>query len=204
MHFTWLGGTAIKIQAKPFDKDTVVVIDSYKPVVGNFPRSLAPDIALFTKGEKNSVTLSGNPFVLSTPGECETKGILMTATEGHEEEHIMVRVDAEHMSVGHLGITNKPLTDKQLEVLSGVDILCIPVGGGDSYNAEQAIKAVNSIEPRVVIPMAFKSTNDPKAADVSSFLKEVGAQDVKSEKKVIFKKKDLPQEETRIVVLDKE
>jgi L-ascorbate metabolism protein UlaG (beta-lactamase superfamily) len=204
MHLTWLGSTAVKIQTKPFDKDVTVVIDPYKPAKGSFPRSLAPDIALLTRGEKNAITLSGNPFVLATPGECETKGVLMTATEGHEPNTTMVRVDAEQISVGHLGHTNKPLTDKQLDVLSGVDILFISVGGGETYSAEQAVKMVNTIEPRIVIPIAFKSPNDPKAADVSAFLKEIGAKDAAPEKKFIIKKKDLPQEETIIIVLTKE
>lgn len=204
MHISWLGTTAFKIQTKPFDQDVVTVIDPYKPAVGGFPRSLTPHIALYTRGEKSSVTLSGNPFILSTPGECETKGVLMTAVQGESADHVMVRLDAEHMSVGHLGMASKQPTNGQLEVLSGVDILCVPIGGVGCYDVEAAMKAANTIEPRVIIPMAFKSDNDPKAATVDSFLKAMGMNADKPEKKVIIKKKDLPQEETRIIILDKE
>lgn len=204
MHFSWLGSTAIKIQTKPSDKDITIVIDPYKPSAGGFPRSLAPDIAIFTRGEKGSITLSGNPFVFATPGECETKGVLMAAAAGHAPETTIARIDAESMSVGHLGITNKELTDKQLEVISGVDILFIPVGGGDGYSAEQAAKIINTVEPRVVVPIAFQSENDPKATHVAAFLKEMGVKEETPEKKIIIKKKDLPQEETNIMVLSKE
>ena len=204
MHISWLGNTAIKLQAKPFDKDIVVVIDPYKQTTGTFPRSLAPDIGLYTRGEKDSITLSGEPFVLACPGEIENKGILVTSVQGHEKNEVMFRVDAEQISVGHLGLAQKPLTDAQLEVLSGVDVLIVPVGNGDSYDAEMAVKAVNTIEPRIVIPMGFKSDNDPKAKSIDDFLKEIGAGAITPEKKAIIKKKDLPQEETQVIVLSKE
>lgn len=204
MHISWLGTTAIKLQAKPFDQDVTVIIDPYKPQVGSFPRSLMPHIALYTRGEAESITLSGDPFILSTPGECEIKGVLVTAVYGDSADKTMVRVDAENISLGHLGLTSKQPTNEQLEILSGVDILCVPIGNSSGYDAEAAMNAVNAIEPRVVIPMAFQSENDPKAASVSAFLKAMGITAETPEKKVIIKKKDLPQEETKIIVLGKE
>lgn len=204
MHLSWLGGTAVKIQTKPFDEDIVIVIDTYKPDEGVFPRSLTPHIALFTRGEAGSITLSGDPFIFATSGECETKGVLMTADQGHASGHTVIRLDAEGLSVGLTGLTNQPLTDAQLEVLGDVDILLLPVGGGAGYDAESAVKIVNAIEPRVVIPLAYQSDIDPKAAPVDLFLKEFGVSGLLPEKKVIFKKKDLPVDETKVIVLAKE
>ncbi len=204
MHISWLGSTAIKIQARPLDRDVTVVIDPYKPKKGNFPRSLTPDVGLYTHGADNSITLSGNPFILDTAGECETNGVLITSVPGHESDQFLLRVDVEQMSLAHLGRCKKPLTDEQLELLGNIDILCVPVGGKDCYNAEEAVKAVNSIEPRVVIPILHKSENDPEAKEVKLFVKEMGVQNGEAEKKVIIKKNNLPQEETRVVVLQKE
>lgn len=204
MHISWLGNTAIKVQAKPADQDVVVVVDTYKPTAGNFPRNLTANIALYTRGEENTITISGDPFVLSIPGECENKGVLITATQGESPDHIMFRIDAEDISVGHLGMASKQLPDKQLSVLSGIDVLIVPVGGKNCFDAEAAAKAVNSIEPRIVIPMAYKCDNDTKADPVENFLKEMGSPNVNPEKKVILKKKDLPQDETQIIVLAKE
>ncbi|MFH1946550.1 MAG: MBL fold metallo-hydrolase [Candidatus Magasanikbacteria bacterium] len=204
MHISWLGNTAIKIQAKPFDKDITIVIDPYKPENGSFPRSLTPDIGLYTRGSEDSITLSGNPFILTTPGECETKGVLITTVQGEKAKDIKIRLDVEQISVGHLGFTNKQLTEKELEVLADVDILLIPVGGGNCYDAQAAAKAANSIEPKIIIPMAYKSDNDPKANSVEDFLKEMGASNGAPEKKYIIKKKNLPVEETQVIVLSKE
>lgn len=206
MHISWLGSTAIKIQTKPAGakEDVIIVIDPYKPKQGGFPRSLTPNIGLYTNGKDGSITLSGEPFTLASPGEVETNGVLITAIQGHEKDHTMFRIDSEHMSIAHLGCTNKQPTNAQLELLGNIDMLCVPVGGDKSFDAEQAVKAVNAIEPRVVIPMQHKSDNDPKAASVKEFLKQMGASNGTEEKKVIMKKKDLPQEDTSIVVLSKE
>ncbi len=206
MHISWLGSTALKIQTKPSatSDEVTVIIDPYKPKVGSFPRSLTPNITLYTRGQKESITISGDPYTLDHPGEIETNGVLITAIQGHDAEHIMYRLDTEGMSIAHVGLTNKQLTDAQIDGVGGVDILCLPVGGENSYDAEQAIKVVNAVEPRVVIPLNFKSENDPEASDVTNFLKSIGHGAVTPEKKAIFKKKDLPQEETNVIVLIKE
>ncbi len=204
MHISWLGGTAIRIQTKPADADITLLIDPYRPRTGAFPRSLAPHIALFTRGEKDAITLSGNPFVLSTPGECETKGVLISAVYGENADHLLVRFDAEGLSGAHLGLTKKPLTDTQLEIVGDVDILFLPIGAKDAYDAEEAVRVVNAVEPRIVIPIGFKSDIDPDAQTADAFLREMGVKADKPEPKIILKKKDLPQEETRVMLLQKE
>jgi L-ascorbate metabolism protein UlaG (beta-lactamase superfamily) len=204
MHISWLGGTAVKIQTKPNDEDIIVVIDPYKPDLGSFPRSLTPHIALYTHGVDGSVTLSGEPFVLATPGECETKGVLMTSGYGGDGGHLIVRIDAEGMSLAHMGLTNHVPTESELELIGAIDILILPIGGGMGYDPETAAKVVNAIEPKVVIPVGFKSDNDPKLLGPEIFLRELGAKAESPETKVILKKKDLPAEETQVVVLKKE
>lgn len=203
MHISWLGTTAIKLQTKHQGNDVTIVIDPYKPAKGSFPRSLAPNIGIYTRSEKNSVTLSGKPFIFATAGECETDGVLMTAADGRDPNHTVVRIDAEQMSIGHLGLLDQLPPKAAVDMLSGVDILFVPVGAKEGLTPELAMKAVNIIEPRVVIPMAFTSDNDPKAEGAEGFLKEIGAK-VEPEKKVIIKKKDLPQEETHVILLEKE
>jgi len=204
MHITWLGSTALKIQTKPGEQDITIIIDPYKQETGTTPRSLAPNIAIISDTKKETFTLSGEPFIFNSPGEIETKGVLITAALGHDPEKIIIRIDSENMSIAHLGITNKQLTNEQLDIVNGVDILCLPVGGGEGYDADQAVKTVNSIEPRIIIPLGFKSDNEPTAADASTFLKAIGLKADEPEKKVILRKKDLPQEDTQIIVLAKE
>ena len=63
---------------------------------------------------------------------------------------------------------------------------------------------MNVVEPRIIIPIWYTSDNDSTASPVSAFLKEFGAKDIVEEAKTIIKKKDLPQEDTRVIVLTKE
>lgn len=204
MHISWLGTSAVKLQGKPQSEDVLVVIDPYKPKEGNFPRSITPQIVLYSRGQKDSVTLSADPFILDSAGECEVKGVLVTAVQGPTSESVYFRIDMEGMSIGHLGLTNKDISAAQLNVLGGVDILLVPFGHKDAYDAGGAVKAINAIEPRIVIPISFQSENDPDAKPLDNLLKELGNPGEKPEKKVIIKKKDLPQEDMQIILLEKE
>lgn len=203
MHIHWLGKSFVKLQMKPADTDVTVLIDPYSAAKGDQPRSLLADIVIGTHGDKDMITLQGTPFMLTAPGECETHGVLIAAVQGHNANETMVRLDAEGISIGHLGMTSKQLTDAQLEILSDVDVLLVPVGAKDSFDAEGAMKAINSIEPRIVIPIAHHSDNDPEAAAITGFLKEFGSAP-EPEKKTIVKKSTLPQEETQLILLEKE
>lgn len=203
MHISWLGTTAIKLQTKHEGNDITIVIDAYKPDTGTFPRSLTPDIGLYTRGEKETITLSGKPFTLSQAGECETKGVLMTAIDGKNEGEIVIRIDAEQISLGHLGRISEMPPQSTLDMLSGVDVLFVPVDSKHALSPDLALKVINNVEPRIVIPMAFKSDNDPKADTIDAFMKEIGANE-EPEKKIILKKKDLPQEDMLVMLLEKE
>ena len=203
MHISWLGGTGLKIQTKPQNDDITVLIDPYKSADGQTPRNLTANIALFTHGEEETITLSGDPSTLSHPGECEIKGVLLTAAPV-EEGKMILRIDSEGISLAHLGLLNKTPSNEALEAIGSVDVLCISVGGGEGYDPEMAIKVINLIEPRVIIPLGFQSENDPKALPVEKFLKDIGIPTDTPEKKIILKKKDLPTEDMKVMVLEKE
>ena len=59
-------------------------------------------------------------------------------------------------------------TDKidEMESLGYVDLALLPIGGIDTMNEEEAVKAVKVIKPKVVIPMNYKTatkiTGDPE------------------------------------------
>lgn len=204
MHISWLGGTSIKIQTKYLDSDVTVLIDPYKSEKGTSPRSLTADVVLLTRGTDQLITLSGDPFTLDTPGEIDSKGVLVTSVAGHTEGSAMLRIDCEGVSMAHLGLVKEALTSEQLEVLSGVDMVFIPVGNKNGFDTEHAMKTINSLEPRIVVPMAFQSDNDPDASSPDSFIRGLGLQMPSEEKKVIIKKKDLPEEETKVILFGKE
>ncbi len=181
------------------------LLDPYKPATGSSPRGLAADIAITSTGVDGGELLTfigSEPFVVNAPGEYETHGVLITTLQENGAS-LVTRLDSEGLIVAHIGRRTTPLTEAELEVITGADILLVPVGGGDMFGVEQALKAVSSVEPRVVIPIGYRSDNDPDAAIPDKFVKELGGT-MAPESKTILKKKDLPQEEIRVIVLSKE
>jgi len=204
MHISWLGQTCVKLQTKnKKDEDVVVLIDPYKPDTGDFPRSFTPNIGLFSRGQKDAVTLSQNPFVMDTLGEVESKDVMIYALPG-DGENIIHKINAEGLNLVHLGKMIKKIDDSKLEKIGVVDILFVPVGGKNEYlEPEAAAQIVAALEPRIVIPMGYQCDTDPKAGSLSDFIKEMGIKPDMTDKKIIIKKKDLPQEETKLMVLEK-
>jgi L-ascorbate metabolism protein UlaG (beta-lactamase superfamily) len=203
MHISWLGQTCVKLQTKNSDEDVVILIDAYKPKTGDFPRSFTPQIALYSRDEEDAATLSQNPFVMSSLGECEIKGVMVYSYYTEHGTKIF-KINAEGMNIVHLGKLTKKISGPILEKLGTPDILFIPVGGEKEYlTAEDAAELISEIEPRVIIPVGFQCDTDPKARPVSEFIKEIGIKPEATDIKFIIKKKDLPPEETKLFVLEK-
>ncbi len=55
MHISWLGGTTLKIQAKPLADDVVILLDPYKPEAG--------DMLVFPSGHPDYLTEDGKPYL---------------------------------------------------------------------------------------------------------------------------------------------
>ena len=204
MHINWLGQTCIKIQTKNDEQEAKIVINPYKPDKGNFPRNLSTDIALFSSGIKDSVTLSQNSFIIETSGKFELKNIVVYSIP-HQKENLIFKFSTEDMVIVHLGKLNKKIDSNTMEKIMSPDILFIPVGGNDTYlDAKTAAELANELEPRIIIPIGHKCDSDPTADPVSKFVSEIGLRMDNGDNKVIIKKKDLPQEETQLIVLNKE
>ncbi|MDO8626499.1 MAG: MBL fold metallo-hydrolase [Candidatus Magasanikbacteria bacterium] len=201
MHLSWLGNTCVKLQTKHLDEDVLILIDAYKPLKGEFPRSFTPTAALFSIGMDNAATLSGTPLLIDTLGEFETKNVMILAIPGNDQ-NLIFKIMIEGISVVHLGHITKKLTAEAVEKLGHVDILLAPAGQPE-FTFEDSAALITELEPRVVIPISYQCDTDPKAEPLSKFLKEVGLKPAATDKKFILKKKDLPQEDTALYVLEK-
>ena len=74
-----------------------------------------------------------------------------------------------------MGHIQDVLDEAQLEGIGVVDILIVPVGGNNyTLDAHAAVKIVNQIDPRIVIPVHYADKAvkyDVAQDDLSSFLK---------------------------------
>lgn len=206
MQITWHGQYTVKITSK----DDVLVLDPYAPEVGLSPfRAKATIVALSNPTNKSMSHISGvqgEYFLVNTPGEFSIRGftahaIGWEAPDGSERALQLWVV--EDVSILHLGQLNRDLTDKELQELEriGIDVLLLPVGGGESLNLKQAMNLLTTIEPRLVIPIHYKLPGLKEKLDsVDQFTKELGVS-VSPEAKLTLKAKHLPEEEMQTVVL---
>ena len=67
------------------------------------------------------------------------------------------RFDAEGMSLVHLGDLGHLLTDQQVKTIGNPDILLVPVGGKFTIDAAEAVKVVNQLKPKIVVPMHYNT-----------------------------------------------
>jgi L-ascorbate metabolism protein UlaG (beta-lactamase superfamily) len=203
MHITWLGQTCVKIQTKYIDEEVTLLIDPYKPETGEFPRSFSAQIVLLSSGKEEITTLSQEPFIIDTLGEFDIKNVMITTWPGHETS-VIYKITVEGINIVHLGKLKTMPSDEVLESLGKVDILMVPCGGNKLYlEPQDAAHATTVIEPRIVIPVAYQSDSSPEAKPLTDFIKQIGLKPELTDKKIIIKTKDLPQEDTKLMVLEK-
>lgn len=188
--------------------------DPYDNATGlRFPRTIEADLLTIShKGKEadNIAGVGGGPFLIENAGEFEVKGVFAYAIdapikgEKKDEPNLILRFEVEDMTIAHLGALNRELTDDELKQLENVDILMLPVGGKSVMNAKAASTVISQVEPRVVIPMTYAIPNlkeSYEALDV--FLKEMGATPKETANKFKVSRKDLPEEEMLIMVLER-
>lgn len=193
-----LGHASFKIKGK----SATVVTDP-------FQGKAEADIVLVSHDhpDHNVVSLiSGEPFVVSGPGEYEIKGVTVVgvpsfhdAKKGEERgRNTIYKFTVDGVNFCHLGDLGHKLTEAQVELIGDVDVLFVPVGGFYTIDAETASEVVAQIEPYIVIPMHY---DGEKLEPVEKFLKQMGVEGLEKQNKLSISKDKLP-ENTTIVVLE--
>jgi L-ascorbate metabolism protein UlaG (beta-lactamase superfamily) len=89
-----------------------------------------------------------------------------------------------------------------LEALGKVDVLLVPVGGGNTLEAVGAAEVARQVEPRVVVPMHYAlPAVKTELAPVERFLKEMGVTEPDPQPKLTVQASS-GEGETRVVVLE--
>lgn len=215
MTIQFFGASCFKFTTKIGNEEISVITDPYSEKVGKLPRSFAANVLTISRKthehHNNVEAVAEGAFLIDCPGEYEVKGIpIYGIPSPHEKKeakefhrNTMFHFLIDDVRVVHLGGLSEPLTDEQLAALGEVDVLMIPVGGGDVLGPTAAADLVARMEPRVVIPMHYKMKDLTLAAGaVEPFVKEVGSKTIETDKWKVAKK-DLPQDETFIVLLSK-
>ncbi len=144
------------------------------------------------------------PFVISGPGEYETKGVFIRGVAGESNYDDEKRINTiysftvDGISMLFLGAQSGPLPKDVSEIIDTVDLLFVPIGGKGVFDAKEAYKVAMNLEPKLIVPMHFK---DVKDESLKAFLKEASQTNAESVEKLTIKRKDVENKEGEIAVL---
>jgi L-ascorbate metabolism protein UlaG (beta-lactamase superfamily) len=112
------------------------------------------------------------------------------------------------INIVHLGGAAAPISLEDQILLGRPDVLLVPVGGGPkAYGPEEAVAAIRTLEPKVVIPTQYRTAAADSATcdidGVDPFLTAMtGASISRPGSQVTLRSADLPATGRRVVVLN--
>jgi L-ascorbate metabolism protein UlaG (beta-lactamase superfamily) len=208
MEITWLGHSCFRIKSK----EATIVTDPYDDSIGYKLGKVNADILTVSHRHRdhNYVNVvTGEPKIVDGPGEYEIKGVLITGVQtshddgnGKRGRNTVYLIETEDVIVCHLGDLGHVPTAEQVEHMSNVDVLMIPVGGTDTINSVQAAEVVSMIDPKIVIPMHYKTEALKLEIDpVDKFLREMGVKSPQVQQKLSITRSTLPAE-SQVVLME--
>jgi L-ascorbate metabolism protein UlaG (beta-lactamase superfamily) len=205
MELTWYGMSCFRMAERGL---STVVTDPYGDHLGLPSLKLKGDLVTVSHnavGHNYVEAVNGRQHVFNGPGEYEVGNVFITgistAVDAQSAPNILYLFDFNGLTIAHLGDMQKVPTQTQIEALELINILLLPVGGGNGLNASQAAELVSMLEPNVVIPMHYRlpGLNLPLEG-VERFLKEMGVTEASEENSLKITASNVP-EETQVVLL---
>lgn len=214
MDIFWRGQFCFEIKtpsASVKEKRTIIIDPISKDSGINMPDSEADIVLLTNSCESDSLNqIKGNPFIVDGPGEYDVKDIFIKAMpavskefeKNNSQKITIYKVEADGLNFCHLGgFGQSELNPEQLEAISEVDVLMIPIGGGRALDSALAQKIINQIEPKIIIPMYFALPQLKEQLEtIDGFLKSMGKEKTEPEPNFKARKDKLPPEMSIVVL----
>ena len=156
-----------------FNDGTALVIDPFDPSIPYPVCTAKCDAALLSHGHFDhnyTQALTGEFTTIDAPGEYSVGGAKITAIPSfHDKEggakrgkNLIFRIEAEGLSIAHLGDLGHLPNDEQLSALKGLDLMLIPIGGFYTIDTPEAEEIVSLAKPRCAVAMHYKvHADDP-------------------------------------------
>jgi L-ascorbate metabolism protein UlaG (beta-lactamase superfamily) len=218
MEITYYNHSCFKIKGKA----GTLVTDPYQSDIGLTLPTMSADIVTVSHDHHdhnaadkvNGTARRDKPFIVSYPGEYEVGGISVFGFPSFHDEsegkdrgkNTIYTIFMDDLRICHLGDLGHELTSEQLDQIGTIDILLCPVGGHFTIDGKTATKVIQQLEPAIIIPMHYRTEKHKGFDEVSTladFLKEYGVSPAPQQKFTV-EKKNLPEEETQLVILEPE
>lgn len=173
------------------DRVHTIVIDPLTVHTGFPVPKVSADLVLISThalGNDNVASVLGSPKVFDEPGvfilgdlrvigvpsapATTTSGGGGAPVGGAPSKNVMYRFGMEGIEVAHLGdLDTGDLSEQDKALMSGADIMFVPVGGGVTLDASQATGLVKELKPKVAVPVRYRTGPSTLAiAGVEPFL----------------------------------
>jgi L-ascorbate metabolism protein UlaG (beta-lactamase superfamily) len=176
MQLEWYGQSAFRLT----DGDTTVFIDPFDDLSPLSARGMRWDYPAITGVSADLLLVTHEHLDHNGVGAIGGDPVVLRSTAGTHESPIgqVIGIASEHddvagtsrgpntlfvfsfggMRVAHLGdLGQRALREAQLAALGKVDLLFIPVGGGPTIGAEQAMAVVEAVGAECVVPAHYRT-----------------------------------------------
>lgn len=213
MLIEWFGHACFRLKLVSGIK---ITIDPFDETIG-FPQPhLETDIALISHHHfDHSCTdsLIGDYTIIDEAGEYEKNDVKISGIKTYHDkkegalrgESIVFKIQAEGLTICHLGDLCEEITDELAEKIGHADVLMIPVGGTFTINAKEAVSLIDKLEPNIALPMHYsvQGSNIPVDSIHSLIDQATGVFDVsKSGKNYLDISKQKLKKRSRIIILN--
>ena len=222
MKLKWYGHASFRIIT---NSGSSIITDPYDPrTAGYKPFSEPADVIVISSDNDsfhcNEHLIPGehitiNALELARSGQARVEhGVRFTAVEAmealnhrehHPDQNGLYRMVVDGISIGHMGDIGNALTQAQLELFFGVDVLLALAGGHPTLELDDLETAIKFIKPKLVIPMHFRTlTYKPRNMFwIESFLERFDDAEVEfaCSSEIELSALSLP-EQTRVLVMD--
>ena len=205
-------GSGLKVLVNPYE--------SAGCTAGYTLPNIEPDVVLtssFLLDEGAIDAVAGDPKVFSDRGTNQFQSLKFQGFSlPHDRQggrrfgnNIAWRWTQGGVDILHLGGAAAPLATEDKILLSGADVLLIPVGGGmKAYNPQEARQTVKILNPKMVVPTHYLTNASNKEncdlASVDEFLTLVQDMEIAQvgSDRLTFTKSDLNRDNTLVRVLE--
>ena len=207
MEIIWLAHSCFRLRSN----GVTVLTDPFPSSIGGRLVAVNPTIVTISNQHPNHSHMEGVPgefHLIDGPGEYAISGIYikgvmtpMQPGQPYEECNTAYLLEAEGLSLCHLGDLNTVLSDQLVDELTPVDVLLVPAGGACTLSVKQSGEIIQALSPRIVVPMHYKAPGiNVELEELDAFLRETGTRVQEPEPRLNVTSTSLPAE-TKVVVL---
>jgi len=211
MEISWLGHSCFQLRGK----NVTLITDPFPPQLGYLLGKINASIVTISHehaGHNYVQGVEGNPRIVRGPGEYEISDVLITGVASYHDNkrgqelgrNSIYVIHMDDVVICHLGDLGHTLQEEQLEEVADADVLLIPTGGHHTINATQAAEVISQVEPRIIIPMHYRTSALEGKRDsldpLDKFCREMGVETINAQPKLSVTRSNLPAE-TQVIIL---